>query len=96
VTFKEILAQVMEWLQQDKRLSYRALKRQFALDDDYLDALKTERIEVRRVAVDEDGRVLVWTGGTDAISSPPLASSSARQTATQTVLPPGIVQRGIW
>ena len=41
VTFKEVLAQVIEWLQQDKRLSYRALKRQFALGDDaYLDDLK--------------------------------------------------------
>jgi class 3 adenylate cyclase len=36
----------------------------------------------------EDGRVLVWTGGTDAIPSPPPASSSARQPATQKVLPP--------
>jgi hypothetical protein len=62
VTFKEVLAQVSDWLQQDKRLSYRALKRQFALDDDYLDDLKAELIEVRRVAVEEDGRVLVWTG----------------------------------
>src|SRR4030095_9352049 len=68
VTFKEVLAQVMEWLQQDKRLSYRALKRQFALDDDYLDDLKAELIEVRRVAVEEDGRVLVWTG--DAAPAP--------------------------
>jgi hypothetical protein len=57
VSFKEVLAQVMEWLQQDKRLSYRALKRQFALDDAYLDDLKAELIEVRRVAVEEDGRV---------------------------------------
>jgi predicted ATPase/class 3 adenylate cyclase len=62
VTFKEVLAQVIDWLQHDKRLSYRALKRQFALDDDYLDDLKAELIEVRRVAVEEDGQVLVWTG----------------------------------
>jgi len=72
VTFKDVLAQVLEWLQQDKRLSYRALKRQFALDDDYLDDLKTELIEVRRVAVDEDGQVLVWTG--DAGTPPPSPS----------------------
>jgi class 3 adenylate cyclase len=62
VTFKEILAQVIDWLQQDKRLSYRALKRQFALADDYLDDLKAELIEVRGLARDEDGQVLVWTG----------------------------------
>src|SRR5712692_2927605 len=62
VTFKEVLAQVIDWLQQDKRLSYRALKRQFTLDDDYLDDLKAELIEARRVAADEEGQILVWTG----------------------------------
>jgi class 3 adenylate cyclase/tetratricopeptide (TPR) repeat protein len=86
VTFKEVLAQVMEWLQQDKRLSYRALKRQFALDDDYLDDLKTELIEVRRVAVDEDGRVLVWTGDSapDSATLLGLATSSAQAPLTYT------------
>ena len=88
MTFKEVLAQVIEWLQQDKRLSYRALKRQFTLDDDYLDDLKAELIEVRRVAVEEDGRVLVWTGGADAPPSPSLASSSAGPPATQEGLTP--------
>jgi class 3 adenylate cyclase/tetratricopeptide (TPR) repeat protein len=71
VTFKEVLAQVIDWLQQDKRLSYRALKRQFALDDDYLDDLKAELIDARRVAVDEEGRVLVWTGDTVPASTLP-------------------------
>ena len=36
-----------------------AMKRQFALDDDYLDDLKAELIEARRVALDEAGQVLV-------------------------------------
>jgi hypothetical protein len=73
VTFKEVLAQVIDWLQHDKRLSYRALKRQFALDDAYLDDLKAELIEVSRVAVEEDGRVLVWTGDVDpaSVAEPP-------------------------
>jgi hypothetical protein len=33
MTFKEVLAQVIAWLQQDQQISYGALKRQFALDD---------------------------------------------------------------
>ena len=33
MTFKEMLAQVIAWLQQDKRVSYGTLQRQFALDD---------------------------------------------------------------
>ena len=75
MTFKEVLAQVIDWLQQDKRLSYRALKRQFTLDDDYLDDLKAELIEARRVAVDEEGTVLVWTG------APSAAAPGTRQQA---------------
>jgi hypothetical protein len=31
MTFKEVLAQVIEWLQENKPISYRALKRQFDL-----------------------------------------------------------------
>lgn len=49
MTFKEVLAQVIDWLQQDKRLSYRALKRQFTLDDDYLDDLKAGSVPVTGV-----------------------------------------------
>jgi hypothetical protein len=73
VTFKEVLAQVIDWLQQDQRISYRALKRQFALDDDYLEDLKVELIEVRQVALDQDGKILVWSGAaaTVAPTAPP-------------------------
>ena len=66
MTFKEVLAHVIDWLQQDQRISYRALKRQFALDDDYLSDLKVELIEVRQVAVDQDGKILVWSGAAAA------------------------------
>jgi len=44
VTFKEVLDRVTIWLQQDQRISYRAVKRQFVLADDYLDDLKLELI----------------------------------------------------
>ena len=38
MTFEELLAQVVEGLQQDVRVSYLALKRQFDLDDDSLES----------------------------------------------------------
>jgi class 3 adenylate cyclase/predicted ATPase len=60
--FYAVLAQVIEILQREGRTSYRALKRQFALDDDYLEDLKVELIEVKQLAVDQDGTMLVWTG----------------------------------
>jgi class 3 adenylate cyclase/tetratricopeptide (TPR) repeat protein len=70
MTFDEILAQVLDLLQHQGRVSYRALKRRFALDDDYLEDLKAEIIKAQRLAVDEDGEVLVWTGGPGASPAP--------------------------
>src|SRR4030095_2253326 len=43
-------------------ITYRALKREFALDEEMLDDLKDELIVARRIARDEDGKVLVWVG----------------------------------
>ena len=42
MTFDEILDQAIEMLQRRKRVSYRALKLQFKLDDEYLEVLKDE------------------------------------------------------
>jgi class 3 adenylate cyclase/predicted ATPase len=62
MTFEEILTQVHELLERQGRVSYRALKRRFELDDDYLEDVKAELIDAQRVAADEDGKVLIWTG----------------------------------
>ena len=62
MTFEEVLTQARAMLQRQGRVSYRALKRQFALDDSYLDDLKAEVIDVHQVAVDQGGTMLVWTG----------------------------------
>src|SRR5216684_1413066 len=62
MTFDELLAQVIDLLQRQGRISYGALKRRFALDDDYLQDVKDELIDAQRLAVDEDGKVLVWHG----------------------------------
>src|SRR4029450_11860400 len=62
--FTALRTQVMALLQGEGRVAYRALKLQFQLDDDTLEALKDDLIYAKQLAVDEDGRVLVWTGGT--------------------------------
>ena len=62
MTFAELLVQVRELLRSKGRVSYRALKLQFNLDDDHLDGLKDELIEAERVADDENGKVLIWVG----------------------------------
>ena len=40
MTFEEMLDQAMAMLQRRGRVTYRALKLQFSLDDDHLEALK--------------------------------------------------------
>ena len=64
MTFDEMLAQLLELLQREKRVSYRALKVRFQLDDDLLEAVKDELIYAKKLAVDEENRVLVWIGDT--------------------------------
>ena len=73
MTFEEILDQAIAMLQRRGRLTYGALKRQFSLDDAYLDDVKAELIEGQRLARDEDGRVLVWMGPADVspLTTPP-------------------------
>jgi class 3 adenylate cyclase/tetratricopeptide (TPR) repeat protein len=63
VTFEEILDQALAMLQRRGRVTYRTLKRQFDLDDEALEDLKEEIVYGQHLAADEDGRVLVWTGG---------------------------------
>jgi class 3 adenylate cyclase len=73
MTFDELLAQVLNLLQRQGRVSYGALKRRFDLDDAYLEDLKTEIIEAQQLAVDEQGRIIVWTG---AATTPPVSTSA--------------------
>src|SRR5215471_7143121 len=49
MTFDEILEQVITLLQRQGRVSYRALKRRFGIDDDYIDDLKEEIIHAQRL-----------------------------------------------
>jgi TOMM system kinase/cyclase fusion protein len=69
--FYALLDQVVDLLRSRGRVSYQALKRQFDLDDAYLDDLKAEIIEVQQLAADQDGTMLVWTGDGGALPEPP-------------------------
>ena len=61
--YDELFANVCEALQREQRISYRALRRRFELSDDDLEDLKDELIYAKKLAIDEENRVLVWTGG---------------------------------
>jgi class 3 adenylate cyclase/predicted ATPase len=88
MTFDEVLARVRELLEREERISYRALKRRFDLDDDYLEDLKEELIKAKRLARDEEGAVLVWTGAPPVSGSQsPAPSAQPSVLSTQTLDP---------
>ena len=84
MTFDEILSQVLELLQREGRVSYRALKRRFGLDDDYLEDLKDELIKAKQLARDEEGAVLVWIGASPVSGSTFQVPRSSHPPASQT------------
>src|SRR5262245_25912234 len=91
-TFTEIRAQVLALLQQEGRVAYRVLKRQFALDDDYIEDLKADLIDAKRLAVDEEGKVLVWIGeGSAPGASPQFLPLPSQSPASYT--PPHLAER---
>jgi TOMM system kinase/cyclase fusion protein len=82
MNFYSVVDQAIALLRQRGRVTYRALKRQFALDDEALADLTEELIYGQRVAADEDGRVLVWTGDMPRIPEPHASLSPSGQPST--------------
>jgi Adenylate and Guanylate cyclase catalytic domain len=80
-----LVDQVIVLLRQRSRLTYRTLQLQFQLDEAYLEALKDDLLYGQRVAVDEDGRVLVWKGDAGIAS---VTASAPAGTAAWTPLTP--------
>src|SRR5499433_4173177 len=68
--FYEVLERVLALLQRHRRVSYRALKVQFALDDDRLALLKEELLYAQYPIADDNGRGLVWTGEPGGVQEP--------------------------
>ena len=85
MTFEEMLDQVLAMLQRRGRVSYRAMMRQFALDEAYLEDLKEAILFAHPQIIDEAGRGLVWIGDAGATLQPTPASP---QPLEQSVTPP--------
>jgi class 3 adenylate cyclase len=88
-----VVDQVIELLRSRGRVSYRVLKLQLQLDDDAIEALKDELIYAQHVAMDEDGRVLVWTGGLGAIPALAVTPSPSGPSGRQADLPAEAIPR---
>ena len=67
--FSELIATATEFLKNTGKVSYRALRREYDLDEETLDDLVHELIAVHRVAAAADGEILIWAG--------PVSSESA-------------------
>src|SRR5499426_3678308 len=93
MTFEEILDQATAMLQRRGRLTYSTLKRQFQLDDAALDDVKNELIEGQRLAVDERGNVLVWTGDTASGAAPATAPTLVQTQAPLTYTPAYLAEK---
>jgi len=84
VDFVAVVDQAIALLRQRGRLTYRTLQLQLQLDDAHLAALKDELIKGQRLAVDERGNVLVWTG---EAAVTPASLPPAAQPTSQPVMP---------
>ena len=58
----ELLLAVRGLIEHEGRVAYRMLKRRFELDDDDIEDIKSDLIDAKRLARDEDGKVIVWLG----------------------------------
>ena len=82
--FSEMVDQAVELLRRRERVSYRALQREFDLDEEALADLKVELIDAQRIAADEDGKILVWTGSLESRVQSPGSKEKACSPTVQT------------
>jgi hypothetical protein len=88
--YDALVAKVIELLQREKRVPYRALKRRFDVDDDYIEDLKIDLIEAKRLAIDENDRILVWVSDPQEVATPyaqPTQPPAAQQQPSLPVTP---------
>lgn len=72
-SFEDILRQTTENLERRGKVSYRAIKREFDIDDDFLEDIIFELVEIHGVAKTQDDRMLVFlpTAAMEQHADPP-------------------------
>src|SRR5216683_1913089 len=89
-----ILDQIIDLLRQRQRVTYRALKVQFQLDDEALEALKDELLYAHPQIREDAERGLVWTSDPLPTPTPPASgavTTEAREPLTYT--PPYLAEK---
>ena len=93
MTFEEMLDQALAMLQRRGRVTYRALKLQFSLDDDHLEALKDELLYAHPHVVEDDGRGLIWTGETRPTPTPGSPPAPDQERAPRSYTPAHLTEK---
>jgi tetratricopeptide (TPR) repeat protein len=91
--FYAVLDHAVDLLRQRGRVTYRALKIQFKLDDDQLETLKDELLYAHPQVVDDAGRGLLWTGTPAAAPPPAAAPALAQDRAPLSYTPPHLAEQ---
>ena len=87
----EVIDQVEALLKKRGRVTYRALKVQFNLEDEQLEALKDEILYSHPEAIDDAGRGLVWNGDVESASASDSTQPQPQPPASYT--PPHLAER---
>jgi len=91
MTFDDILDQILDLLQRQGTSVVLGTQKSFDLHDDDIAGLKDEIITAQRLAVDEDGKVLVWIG--QAASAPATVPAPAQDRAPLAYTPPHLTEK---
>jgi predicted ATPase/class 3 adenylate cyclase len=92
--FHAVLPEVMRLLQRERRVTYRTLEYVFGINETLLEEIR-EDLSFRQLAIDEDGKGLVWTGERQptvqpAIPSPRPPTTSDTTAAASSPTPPAL------
>ena len=89
--FSEIVKEAKDLLQSKGRITYRVLKREFALDEEQLEDLKEDLLFSHPEIEEADGRGLVWAG--DGEPAPATLTSPSPSQPPSTYTPQHLAER---
>jgi hypothetical protein len=93
MTFEELLDQAAAMLQRRGRVTYRALRRQFSLDEDTLSYLKAELLYAHPQVRDDAGQGLLWTGAAASASAAASSTMDRPQQVPLAYTPPYLAEK---
>src|SRR5262249_3805738 len=91
--FYTLLDQVVDLLRQRQRVTYRALQRQFQLDDAALQDLKDELLYAHPQVRDDEGRGLLWTGDAGPTAPPSATPAGTPEQAPLAYTPKHLAEK---